>query len=181
MYLADLAQKLRTYLDVDDAELTDAEVAVIVATAEAEVFRALEEHPRMIKEEDLTAVGNLITLPENFRRVLEVDKYKQVQNRKALATGKYLLRTDQIEFKSNPSGPVKVAYSAAPDKISNDKTNWIALLYPDIYLYASLKEAAIYMRNPAGAQTWGAEFGARVGTLILTGWNSTIANGPGFD
>lgn len=51
-------------------------------------------------------------------------------------------------------------------------TNWLLLAHPDIYLYASLLEAAPYIKDHELMGVWKAELNERLEELHLSTWNN---------
>jgi hypothetical protein len=69
----------------------------------------------------------------------------------------YTLFNSQIEFRPAPdtSYPIEMFYvERVADLVNDTDTNDVLLYYPDIYLYASLLEVAVYTEDDELAQKW---------------------------
>lgn len=66
----------------------------------------------------------------------------------------------QIQASPPPDASVDVDlhYYKKLDTITNDSVNWLLTLAPDLYLYRSLMEAAVFMRDQARLQEYGSAY-----------------------
>jgi hypothetical protein len=65
-----------------------------------------------------------------------------------------------------------------PALTSDNTTNWLIELAPDLYLYGALLESAPYIKEDGRTQTWGNAFSSTLATLNNLGLTSTFNAGP---
>jgi hypothetical protein len=70
-----------------------------------------------------------------------------------------------------------VLYRNIPDLATNS-TNWLLTSYPDVYLYASLYEAMVYLRDPDGIQFFESRAAAALETVQLEQSRDEFSGGP---
>jgi hypothetical protein len=77
----------------------------------------------------------------------------------------YTVVADELRVLAKPAGiyTIEVVYYKKPDALSTTQTsNRVFENYPDVYLYATLLEAATYLRDIEGAQGWGLLYGKAI-------------------
>ena len=53
------------------------------------------------------------------------------------------------------AGSIKGTYYKAIPALASNSTNWLLSAYPDLYLFAALQEAALYMQDDGRIPVWG--------------------------
>lgn len=67
----------------------------------------------------------------------------------------YTILGSEIEFNRVPNVDVEILHYAAPDSLSDSNTtNSILTAYPNLYLAASMVEAAFFIKDQAAIATW---------------------------
>ena len=114
------------------------------------------------------AVGtNVITLPSDFSAISKVtygnrelqfiameamsDQHTRFDARLFAMDGNYLYLQTAV---NGESALVIYYYSELPALTGNEQTNWLLEDYPSIYLYATLREAAVYMMDDERLPVW---------------------------
>lgn len=69
-------------------------------------------------------------------------------------------------------------YTAIPALSDTVPANWLLLKAPSTYLYATLHEAALFLRDAAAAQAWDAKYRAEVDALVVADQKSRRSAGP---
>lgn len=124
---------------------------------------------RMLKTATLdTVAGAGIALPAGWLefktvhfngRPLEFMTLDQLAGRFGDQTGEpfyYSISGESIVFGPTPSDvfPVTVQYYEQLDTLETVATNWLLTLKPNLYLYAALGEASLYVKKPEHAASW---------------------------
>jgi hypothetical protein len=79
--------------------------------------------------------------------------------------GYYTIVGQELRLLDTPGSAetVEIVYYKKPDPLSTTQTsNTVFAAYPDVYLYATLLEAATYLRDIEGAQGWGLLYGKAI-------------------
>jgi hypothetical protein len=158
---ADLKNKVALYLDRDDL---DEQISDFVALVEARinrVVRSVNQETRTI----WTVSSESYTLPSDFRRLRKIaiegtpDRPLREISPQSVAgqyngsTGEpqaYYLEGRTITFAPPPAKPTRfsVTYWARVEPLTSENdSNWLLEEHPDIYLFGSLLEAAVYIRD----------------------------------
>lgn len=66
----------------------------------------------------------------------------------------YTVLGSEIEFNRVPNVDVEILHYAAPAPLSDTATNAVLTAYPNVYLTASMCEAAIFMKDAQMLATW---------------------------
>jgi hypothetical protein len=77
----------------------------------------------------------------------------------------YTIIGQELRLLPNPGtgNTVEIVYYKKADPLSTTQTsNTVFAAYPDVYLYATLLEAATYLRDIEGAQGWGLLYGKAI-------------------
>lgn len=189
MVYSELFSAVRTYLARPN--LPEGDFAAILAGFEGDLQRALRTHDRNIVRGQFTQVANdpFIPLPVNFIGIvgLYVDGVAIPQfpadMREDAAAGGYIQKGACFEMFPTPTEDVVLRmdyYGALPPLVPAEpaSTNWVLTLYPDVYIYGCLREAAVYLRDDERLGQWAAELDRRMQGLVVMGWGQGVATAP---
>lgn len=192
-----LQATVASYLARDD--LT-AIIPDFITLAEAKFNRTLF-HPMMETRATLT-VNTLLTDPEfldlptdfqtmryvrlpdevgkprlQFLTQTQIDDYRYSRDNVAGTPVYFSIVGDQIELAPTPNEDmdVEVLYRANIPALADNSTNWLLTAAPDLYLYATLLEAAPYIQNDERLTVWSSAV-----SLVLDQLNS-LAERQSFD
>lgn len=87
----------------------------------------------------------------------------------------YTIIGGNINFAPVPDAvyPVDLVYKARVPSLSNSNTtNWLLATYPHVYLYATLCEAAPYLKDDNRIQVWDAKYRESIDTVNAQDWYS---------
>lgn len=86
----------------------------------------------------------------------------------------------EIEFAPTPDAAytVEMIYRKTVPALADNSSNWLLTMAPDLYLYASLLEAAPYMKEDDRIAVWGSGFQAAMADLNNLNLTSTFNAGP---
>lgn len=167
-----LKVSVASWLAQSNISAGDSVVDDFIDMAEAEVNRRLRVR-FMESALSLTATSATVALPDDYmglraihiegdsRYSLEYRAPEQLNSldNSAATPSFYTIRGDNIVFPADPSSTITVAgtYYAKPAALStSNETNWLTTNFPQVYLYAALKQAAIYTSNDADVQKYSA-------------------------
>ena len=68
--------------------------------------------------------------------------------------GMYAWSGSNWVFDGNGDGVTGVYYIKVPALSDSETTNWLLTAHPDLYLWAGLEQACIYLRDPEGAMAY---------------------------
>lgn len=174
-----------------------------VTLAEAKFNRMLL-HPRMETRSTITVDTNLaspefLDLPSDFQTMRSVrlsgvvgkprlgfmvqtqmDDYRYSIDNVSDQPAYFSITGDQIELAPTPNEDydVQVIYRRNIPALASNSTNWLLTLAPDLYLYASLLEAAPYMQNDERIAVWGLATQTVIDQLNAHGERQTANSGP---
>ena len=158
------------------ASRSDVVAADMVALAEAEIRRDV----RVIAQEEIVTgslVGGRFAVPADFlesRQLLIGGKLysfvtpEQYQIEQEMqTTSRYFTRIGGYFYVVHGDAEAySLLYCAAFDALSADAdTNWLLTNAHDVYLFAAMKHAAIWLKDAASAQGYGAVYEAAVAKL----------------
>jgi hypothetical protein len=160
-----------------------------IALAEERIYRLLRVR-QMEATLSATAIANgLIALPASMVgiKTLWLDGYEESpllpqtyefvlsHDSGGLATH-WALAGDGIYF--NGTGTVEgVIYESVPELSETDSTNWLLTAHPSLYLFGSLMEAHLYIKDQEQAQMWEARFGRAIDE-VMGADKRDMLNGP---
>ena len=196
----DLTSAIAGWLARDD--LTS-RIPDFVALAEAKFNRVLL-HPQMETRTTLTvdtgaASPEFLDLPSDFQTMRSVrlsgvtgkprlgfmtqtqmDDYRYSIDNVSDQPAYFSITGDQIELAPTPNEDydVQVIYRRNIPALASNSTNWLLTLAPDLYLYASLLEAAPYMQNDERIAVWGLATQTVIDQLNAHGERQTANSGP---
>jgi hypothetical protein len=141
-----------------------------VRMAEASINRRLRVR-QMIVTAASEVECRMLSLPNDWLESIRADIGGDNQHRmgllpmdeypaRILSTGQpvtYTIVGRDMHFRKLPEEPtpIEVAYYAAIPALSDtDPTNWLLLLWPDIYLYGSLMHTAPYLKDDPRLEVW---------------------------
>ena len=87
---------------------------------------------------------------------------------------------DEMELAPSPNGAytLEMIYRANIPPLSENDTNWLLTLAPDLYLYGTLMESAPYIKEDARISTWGAGYSMALNDLNDLGARQSFDSGP---
>jgi len=160
---ATLQTTVTSWLHRDDANLTSL-VPDFITLAEAKLNRLLR-----LRAQETTATGTVsatVALPTSFigMRSLTVSaggkSYPLTYVTPELITSEtgqptsYSIVGDNLVFQNSATGYTYTLVYYVPFAALSAGVNWLITNAPDVYLYATLLEAAPYMKNDARIATW---------------------------
>jgi hypothetical protein len=181
--LADLDATVRSYLNRPNL----AEVPALVQQATGRLNRDLNGHPRTTERRIYTQPeGNpLLPLPDNLLGIIvlrqgsrRVPQYPPTID--TVAWG-FVERGAVLHLYPTPTADTQyqLDYSASLAKLDGpDATNWVLEVFPDLYLYATLIESAVFLKDKESYALWMREYQDRLRETKLQGWNQHFAAGP---
>jgi hypothetical protein len=185
----ELFSSVRSY--ADRPNMTDDDLKAMLLNLEAELNRALAEHPRsFITSTYLLAAGvTLIPLPVDLFKLVTL-RYPATQTwvryppdtpLADLPLGAYIDRGTALELPGAFTEEVVVTldyYIAVCTLGTANTENWVTRYYPDLYLYGLLRELAIWTRDSQQLESWGGEYGRRLQATIAQGWDQNTGAAP---
>lgn len=188
MNRAQLVSSIRDYLN--RPTLPDAAISTFISVAEGVLNRELR-HPRQIQRVSVTLTDDsttVLSLPSDLMQLLtvSVNDVMAVQvpamAREAAPAGQcYIERGDCIELlPAAASGTViDMDYRGALVPLTEDASeNWLSRLFPGVYLYACLREAAVYLKDDPRLQSWTARYAEELEAVNAQGWGQNIGDAP---
>jgi hypothetical protein len=180
-----------------------ARIPEFIVLAEAKFNRVLL-HPQMETRTTLTvdtgaASPELLDLPSDFQTMRSVrlsgvtgkprlgfmtqtqmDDYRYSIDNVSDQPVYFSITGDQIELAPTPNEnyTVQVIYRRNIPALASNSTNWLLTLAPDLYLYASLLEAAPYNQNDERIAVWGLAVQTVLDQLNTHGERQTSNSGP---
>ena len=187
----DLKTAVADWLDRED--LTD-RVPDFIAMGEAKISRRLR-----VAEMELTGsatmVNGAVTLPPDFieaRRIISdaagatgtplegiTPSYASerfASSQAGVPTHYAIVGDTLVTYPNGGAGDVTMIYYARPPAIAAYGTNWLLTRAPDLYLYASLINAAPFLGDDGRIATWAGLFEQILGELQASDERSRYAN-----
>ena len=189
MNKTDLISALREMLNRPN--LPEASANLFLEMATARLNRALKEHPRMqvrtywVVDEGTTTVQ----LPEGCLQAIDLYTDAGRWNQYPPAAKKlmqddpcgYMAIGHALEFNAAQSlGTIFwLDYQSGLDGLNQpESSNWISNNFPDIYIYAAMLEAAIWLKDKIREDMARSELSQRVDELMMQGAGSVITTAP---
>jgi len=187
---SELFSAVKVYLDRPN--LPQADFNALLPGVEGELQRALVEHPRNISRGSYTQLAgdaflplpvNLVALIGLYLNSVPLAQFPADMREAAAEEGGFIQKGACLELFPAPTSDTifRMDYHATLpvlDPLTSASTNWVLTLYPDLYIYGCLREAAIYLRDDQRLGIWGAEFGRRITSLVQQGWGQGWATPP---
>lgn len=198
-----LRSAITEYLARDQDVTLIARIPTFIQLAEAKLNRQLFARQM---EQRATAVVNLasgepefIALPAGFQsmrriRLSGVTGKPALEFKSGLQLDQYRFETfdvsgrpryftvlgDEIEIAPTPDAAytIEMIYRQNIPPLSDNESNWLLALAPDLYLYGALLETAPYVKEDARIQTWGLGFTTALNDLNALTLTSTFNAGP---
>lgn len=197
---AELQAAAANWLARDDLALR---IPEFITLAEAKFNRVLF-HPRMETRDTLTvntlaADPEFLDLPTDFQTMrmvrlpdetgkprlqfmsqTQMDDYRYSRDNIAGTPCYFTIVGDQIELAPTPNEDmdVEVLYRANIPALASNSTNWLLTAAPDLYLYATLLEAAPYIQNDERLSVWGSAVALVIDQLNSLGERQSFDSGP---
>ncbi|WP_422096333.1 phage adaptor protein [Variovorax sp.] len=91
----------------------------------------------------------------------------------------YSIEGEQIFFGPSPDGAysVDVSYYKQLESLASSGTNWLLTAKPNLYLYAALAEASLFVKKPDDANYWGGLYSGLVEALQVEDDAATSSGG----
>lgn len=189
MTYQELVSVVTGYLQGDSAS-ADPTVVVMVPTfislGEADIYRTLRDF-RMLQDVNIDYANPPYLIPGDY---LETDSVRvgyqdmefvskndilSEEASDSLPTC-YSLQGREIIFNGTPDDTAILTYYAKLPALS-EATNDIFLLNPDVYLFAALFEAMIFMRDEKRQAVWEGQFTRRLGEVVDASWAAKMPRG----
>lgn len=170
-----------------------ASIPTLVQLAEIRIFDDPTDPLRVRRMQTMvtgTPVAGVIALPGDYLQMqaLSVD-YGGAQKTldpvpvEELATAAtvplgYAVVGNEIRIAGQAAGDYSLTYFARPPALETAGTNWLILKAPNVYLFATLLEAAPYLKDQSGATVWATEFQRALAGLRIA--DDRARFGPGF-
>jgi hypothetical protein len=198
-----LQEAVTEYLARDQDATLIARIPTFIQLAEAKFNRQL--FVRQMEERSTTACDTtddepeFLSLPSDFqsmRRIrlssvegkpmlefksgTQLDEYRYQISNTSAQPRYFTIFGDEIELCPTPDDDytVEMVYRKNIPALSDNSTNWLLTLAPDLYLYGALLESAPYIKEDGRIQTWGAGFATALDGLNRLGLTSTFNAGP---
>lgn len=178
MTRAELRDTIRAYLG--RPEIPDSDVDMWIDAVTGTLNTSLSAHPRMLTRRiyTLPAGENLLPLPTDMLRLRVLMSDNVVLNHVGITNRQtspgYIMRGDVAEIVPCPSEATtyQMDYSA-----SLQSENWVMDLYPQVYLYGALIEAAHYLKDYQSIPPRQGRYDSALAALLTQGWNEPLSAG----
>lgn len=190
MTKSDLYAAVRTYLN--RPQIPDAELNLFAEAAKGTLNTALREHPRNLRTGWHTNSANeeLLPLPydilslRSIRRgdvlleqygpnFLQENSCSEYAAEGYVAQGNCVLLTQP----QDEDTVYKIEYFQSLPQITAT-SHWVRDFFPDVMLYAMLKEASVALKDRENGPVWAARADQALALLVSQGWNQNVAAGP---
>jgi hypothetical protein len=165
------------------------EVPFLVTQATGRLNRDLRTHPRTVERRVyLQPQDNpLLVLPDNLLSMISlrqggrrVPQYPPAAEDAGISWG-YVARGNALHLYPTPTTDTEyqLDYSARLPILSEPTdSNWVLETYPDLYLYATLVESALFLKDKESHGHWLQEYADRLLAAQRQGWDESIATAP---
>jgi len=148
----------------------------LIQLAEIRIFDTDPDEPLRVRYMHTTVTGTAssgaIPLPDDYLEMLSLTvngggrgSTLDPETSDALANAdigvprRYVIVGNQIRIVGQDQDPAyRLIYYARPPSLQTAGQNWLILKAPNVYLYATLLEAAPYLKNDARIAVWGEGF-----------------------
>jgi hypothetical protein len=190
MNRTELVAAVRSYLN--RPELPSSDVTTMIQAVEGELNRSLREHPRNIRRTTFTLAATnegLLSMPYDLAALINLrdangnlSQYPADDRQGAENNGHaFIMRGMVAELFPAPTVDTvyTLDYVAFLRPLEGDfDSNWVSTYFADLYLYGTLKEAAVYLKDDARLGPWQQEFLRRLDSVAAQGWNQNITTAP---
>jgi hypothetical protein len=190
MNRTELIAAVRSYLNRPD--LPSPDITTMIQAVEGEFNRELREHPRNIRRTTFTLAATnegLLSMPYDLASLINLrddngnlSQYPADDRVGAENNGHaFIMRGMVAELFPAPTVDTTYTldYVAFLRPLEGDfDSNWVSTYYADLYLYGTLKEAAVYLKDDPRLATWQQEFLRRLDGVKGQGWNQNISTAP---
>jgi hypothetical protein len=147
-----------------------------IALAEARIATDLRVRRLLTTATLNTVAGGSVALPDGWLefealryngRPVEFLTSQQIADRFGECTGEpvnYTIEGDQLVFGPVPADvyALTARYYKQLDPLETTGTNWLLVSKPNLYLYAALAEACLFVKKPDDAASWAGLYGGIV-------------------
>jgi hypothetical protein len=190
MNRTELVAAVRSYLN--RPSLPSPDITTMIQAVEGELNRELREHPRNIRRTTFTlAAANegLLSMPYDLASMINLrddngnlSQYPADDRQGAENNGHaFIMRGMVAELFHAPTVDTvyTLDYVAFLRALEGDfDSNWVSTYFSDLYLYGTLKEAAVYLKDDQRLALWQQEFLRRLNGVVGQGWNQNISTAP---
>jgi hypothetical protein len=162
-----------------------------IVNAEARIATDLRLRRMIVRATLAVTMGNPAPLPEGWLEFVNISldgddldfmPMRQLTGRFRDCSGLpacYSIEGEQIFFGPSPDGAysVDVSYYKQLDPLASSATNWLLTAKPNLYLYAALAEASLFVKKPDDANYWGGLYAGIVEALKLEDAQATHSGG----
>jgi hypothetical protein len=115
-----------------------------------------------------------------FMTQTQMDDYRYSRDNVAGAPFYFTIVGNQIELAPTPNDDIdiEVLYRANIPALADNTTNWLLTAAPDLYLYATLLEAAPYIQNDERLSVWGSAVALVIDQLNMLADRQSFDSGP---
>lgn len=179
-----------------DRVVTSAQVQNYISLCEAELNRELRVR-ELQESTNLTTVADqdYVTLPTDYKRtdsiyhttapihIGNISTKAKLKEKYTTATGRprdYTIYGTKVFFGPTPDAVYTIPldyFKAIPALTDSNTTNTILTAYPDLYLYGSLKQAGMQLKDKESASMWGENYNAIIDRLKLADQQAKLAAG----
>ena len=161
----------------------------LVTQATGQLNRDLRGHPRTYVRRNYTQPANnpLLPLPDDVLAIVRLRtqganlrQYPVTVQDEDIVEG-FVARGNVLHVFPTPAVDQQYTldYSSRLRPLSEcQDTNWVLETFPDLYLYAALKEGSLYLKDADSHARFSAEYDRRLREVQLQGWSQNIAAGP---
>lgn len=184
---AELVSAVEAFIHGSDIDpRVSTQVPVFIDLGEAAVYRNLRDH-RMIQNVNLDYENPPYLMPSDY---LEADSMHVGYTEVNFVLKEAILQNEVTEdvptwwsihgqefiFNGTPTDTTILTYYARPAALATE-VNDIFLLNSDLFLYAALREAMVFMRDEERMAIWAANFQQRLQEAQLAAWAQSAPRG----
>jgi hypothetical protein len=181
---AELTSALKAFIGQQGNAEVESQIPVFVSLGEDDIYRVLR-HDRMLKT---LSLGTLpFTLPDDFIEAkafwcgdstLEYVAPDAIinTNETSTTTTCWSILGGELIFDAPPSGCGELIYYAKPEPLAT-ATNVLFKQNSDLFLFAALAHAMIFLRDESRQQSWASAYQGKLSTLIRSAWDERIPSG----
>jgi hypothetical protein len=189
MNRGEIISAVRSYLNRPN--LSSPDIVTMIAACEGELNRILREHPRNVRRVSLVLPADtaLLTMPYDLCQLTtlrdskgNLSQFPPDDRAGAENNGHaFIMRGMVAELFPTPAEDTTYTldYVAFLRPLSGDTDeNWVSSYFFDLYLYGTLKESAVFLKDDPRLQLWQSEFLRRAEGVAGEGWNQNISTAP---
>lgn len=178
---ADLQTAVASWAHRDDTTFTNL-VPDFIRLAEARFNRALRVSDMEATLASSALTSGALSLPTGFLAFKELRfdgsidytlqpkplEWIRAQDDTATGDARYFAVTKDSVVCWPPTGPIKGTYYEEIPALADNSTNWLLDSHPDLYLFATLVEAALWMQDDSRIPLWAEKASALLDSVQLS-------------